>query len=383
MPKGKFKNRYNLGYGTIYQRKTKKGKIRWYLDYRDNDNKRIQTLAPLAVTKEEARAALREAVARAFDRKYNTKREKGNVTFQEFAELYIDNYAKVNKRSWKSDRSRIQAHMVPLFGDLPLKEITPLLIEKYRAERLKKTRKTANGTTHIEKSTANREITIMKKMFNIAVDWGYADTNPAQKIKFFSEKDRQKERILKDQEELNLLRACPKYIRPIIEAALNTGMRRGEIFNLKWEQVNLEEMTITVQNTKSGKNRTIPINNRLHQILMEQKKLKGQASSVFPNPDTGRPFVDIKKSFKRACEDAGIKDLRFHDLRHTFASRLVKAGVDLITVRDLLGHFSVQLTQRYTHSSRDQKQQAVDILAQRTVKAHKNREDLLHNGYIN
>jgi len=383
MPKGKNKTRFNLGYGTIYQRKTKKGKIRWYLDYRDSDNNRIQTLAPLAVTKEEARAALREAVARAFDRKYNTKREKGNITFKEFADLYIDNYAKVNKQSWDSDQYRIQSNMLPFFGNLPLKEINPFLIEKYRAERLEKTRKTMNGTTHISKSTVNREITIMKRMFNVAIDWGHAETNPVQKVKLFSEKDTQKERILTDEEELNLLKACPKYIRPIVETALNTGMRRGEIFNLKWEQVDLDEMTITVLYTKSGKNRTIPINSRLHQILLEQEEKSIQSPLVFPNPDTRRPFVDIKKSFKSACDKANIKDLRFHDLRHTFASRLVRAGVDLITVRDLLGHFSVRVTQRYTHSSKDQKQQAVDLLSKTTLKSPQKGENLLHNGYIN
>lgn len=199
-------------------------------------------------------------------------------------------------------------------------------------------------------------------MINLAMDWNFADKNPVVKIKLFSEKDTQKERILTE-EELKLLSESPSYLRPILVTALNTGMRRGEIFNLKWDKVDFTKRTITVTNTKSGKNRIIPINDLLLQELILQRKANGKCPFVFPNPDTKRPFTDIKKGFKYACERAGIKDLRFHDLRHTFASRLIQVGVDLITVRDLLGHFSVRVTQRYTHSNQDQKTQAVGLLA--------------------
>jgi integrase len=374
MPKGKNKTRYNFGFGAIYQRKTKSGKIRWYLDYRNVTGKRIQKVAMNAITREEAKVALREEVAKAFDSEFRTKRKREKIKFKEFAELYIENYAKVNKKSWRGDLYRIEANMIPFFGTLELQEIDPLLIEKYRAERLK---------ADVTKSTVNREITIMKKMFNLAIDWSFTELNPVQKIKLFSEKDRQKERLLTEEEEKRLLAACPAYVRPIIETALNTGMRRGEIFNLEWKQVDLKERAIQVVYTKSGRDRIIPINDRMHRVLLNQKQLNGKSLYVFPNSNTGRPFTDIKKSFKCACENTGIKDLRFHDLRHTFASRLVRAGVDLITVRDLLGHFSVRVTQRYTHTGKDQKQRAVDLLNAKSQKRPENQENLLHNCYIN
>jgi len=101
---------------------------------------------------------------------------------------------------------------------------------------------------------------------------------------------------------------------------------------------------------------------------------------VFPNPRTGQPYTEVKKSFKAACKRAGISDLRFHDLRHTFATRLISFGVDLITVRDLLGHFSVRVTQRYTHSNQNQKEDAVQKLNQKTQKGTKNSEALSHIG---
>jgi integrase len=374
MPKGKNKTRYNFGFGAIYQRKTKGGNIRWYLDYRDVTGGRIQKVAKNAITKEEAKVALREEVAKAFDREFRAKRKRDKIKFKEFAELYIENYAKVNKKSWRGDLYRIEANMIPFFGGLELQEIDPLLIEKYRAERLK---------AGVTKSTVNREITIMKKMFNLAIDWSFAEENPVQKVKLFSEKDRQKERIITEEEEARLLAACPNYVRPIIDTALNTGMRRGEIFNLEWKQVDLKEGAIRVVYTKSGRDRIIPINDRMYRVFLEQKQLNGKSTYVFPNADTGRPFTDIKKSFKCACEKSGIKDLRFHDLRHTFASRLVRAGVDLITVRDLLGHFSVRVTQRYTHTGKDQKQRAVDLLSAESRKKPENPENLLPICYIN
>ena len=373
LAKSKTKTRHNFGYGAIYQRKTKKGKIRWYLDYRDRNGKRIQTVVAHALSAKEAQEALKDSVLKEHNRRCGIEKQE-RISFSKFAEVYLENYAKVNKKSWKDDQYRIDAHMNPFFGGLELQEIDPLRIEKFRAVRLK---------TGVSKSTTNREITIMKRMFNLAMDWNFTDRNPVMKIRLFSEKDTEKERILTDEEELRLLSASPIYLKPILVAALNTGMRRGEIFNLKWDQVDFSQRTIKATNTKSGKNRIIPINWLLLQELVLQKRANGKCAYVFPNPDTKKPFIDVKKSFKDACVKAKIKDLRFHDLRHTFASRLVKAGVDLITVRDLLGHFSVRVTQRYTHSSRDQKAHAVDLLTQKTAKKTENGQNLLHNCYIN
>ena len=209
-------------------------------------------------------------------------------------------------------------------------------------------------------------------MFNLAMDWNIAEENPVQKVKLFSEKDAMKERNLTDTEEAELLTQSPDYLKPILVVALNTGMRRGEILSLKWKQVDLNKGYLRVEQTKSGRNRIVPINGYLHQELLKVKDLNGKSEYVFPNPKTGKPFTEVKKSFKSACKRAGIHDLRFHDLRHTFATRLIESGVDLITVRDLLGHFSVRVTQRYTHSSQNQKKEAVKLLVRRVRKVAKN-----------
>jgi len=368
MPAGK-KTRWNFGFGAIYARKTKAHGVRWYLDYRDARGRRVQKVAPLAVSQEEAVIALKETVRCEFDAEYRIKREREKITFEHLADMYINDYAKANKRSWKCDRYRIEASMKPFFGQYELQSVTPLVIERYRAGRLDK---------GISRSSINREITIMKRMFNLAIDWSLTDSNPFVKVKLFSEKDTQKERILEAEEEGRLFMASPSYLKPILRMALHTGMRRGEIFNLRWRQVDLEKREIAVLQTKSGKNRIIPLNEILRVELAGLKNRQDKGEFVFANPKTGLPYTEVKKSFKGACKKAGIEDLRFHDLRHTFATRLIRAGVDIITVKELLGHYSIRMTQRYTHSNQLQKKLAVERLAGNKLEMGSEGPNLLH-----
>jgi len=369
---GKNSKRWNYGFGTVYTRKTKEGKDRWYLDYIVS-GERKRHIVKNAQTRAEAVLVLQEKIAEAFSVAHNSRTKNRRTKFQELADSYINEYAKINKRSWRSDRYRIEAHMKSFFGNMDLEDIDPRSIENYRAERLEM------GVT---KSTVNREITIMKKMFNLAIDWKLTYENPVTKVKLFSEKDTQKERILTEEEELELLAESPDYLKPILVVALTTGMRRGEILNLRWKQVDMKKRQIRVEETKSGKNRTIPINDVLFKELLQIKQSSGKSVFIFPNPKTEKPYSEVKKSFKKACGRAGIEDLRFHDLRHTFATRLIESGVDIITVRDLLGHFSVRVTQRYTHTNQKQMKNAVQLLAQKALNKAKNADNLSHICHI-
>lgn len=109
-------------------------------------------------------------------------------------------------------------------------------------------------------------------------------------------------------------------------------------------------------------------------------RIKGKRIQKLTGIPFRLPYTDLKKSFKKACSSVGITDLRFHDLRHTFATRLLASGVDIVTVRDLLGHFSVRITQRYTHSNQEQKREAVQRLAGKALKQSQNLENLVHIG---
>jgi integrase len=228
------------------------------------------------------------------------------------------------------------------------------------------------------KSTANRYLALLKKMLNLAAEEGYLETNPAAKIRLFPEKDHLKERILTEEEEARLLSASYPVLRTAIIVALNTGMRHGEILGLSWDQIDFKRMTLTVEKTKSGRPRTIPLNPPLLRELERLRSQDGHGPYVFTNPDTGRPLRSLKTSFKAACRRAGILALRFHDLRHTFGSRLVEKGVDIETVRSLLGHSSIAITQRYIHSTDERRRSAVEKLAVTAPENPQNGANLLH-----
>ena len=175
------------------------------------------------------------------------------------------------------------------------------------------------------------------------------------RIRLFSERDNLKERILTSAEERRLLEESAAHLRPVLLVALNTGMRRGEILGLMWRQVDLESRVVRVERSKSGRVRHIPLNDVLVEVFTRLRSERGEAETVFP-------YRNVRTAFEAACRRAGIVGLRFHDLRHTFATRLIKRGVDIITVKELLGHSSVTVTERYTHSFKDQKRSAVDAL---------------------
>ena len=165
------------------------------------------------------------------------------------------------------------------------------------------------------------------------------------------------------------------YLMPMVLVALNTGMRRGELFSLDWQSVNLERamVTVTAGNAKSRKARHIPLNAESHDVLTRWGKQHGRKGLVFPSPEGGR-LTNINKSWDGIVTDAELSDFRFHDLRHDFASKLVMAGVDLNTVRELLGHADIAMTLRYAHLAPDKLADAVARIGlQKPAKAGKRR----------
>jgi len=344
---------FNYGFGHVRLRAYRSGRRCWTIDYRDENGKRIQKALPHVQTREEAAFTLSKKVSEIFDRRHGIERKRGKVGFKVFARSFLDDYMMTARRNFRPDVCRLNK-LCDYFKDVDLRTITPLMVERFRKSKLKDGNK---------RSSCNRYLALMKRMFNVAIHEGYAEENPVQKVKLFSEKDTLKEHILTEREEGRLMEACSETLSPIIVVALNTGMRKAEILNLKWDQVDLKARRIKVEKTKSGKVRFIPVNNALHNVLNRLGSENGQCPYVFFNPETMKPYVDMKKGFKAACRRAGIEGLRFHDLRHTFATRLVAKGADIETIRDLLGHHSITVTQRYTHSSDERKRAAVELLS--------------------
>ena len=286
--------------------------------------------------------------------RFSLAKEKDSPIFKDFVKTYLT-YAEVNKRSYRRDVS-LSRHLNRFFGDKKLNDIKPADIEKYKAVRIA-TKVTRSKNKTVCPSTVNREVALFKHLFNLAVDWGMAKDNPVKKVRFFKESEVSM-RILSREEEEKLIMSSCAHLRPIIITALNTGMRLGEILDLPWNKVDFAEKKITIEHTKTGKYRVIPLNSVLLRTL---QNLPRKSRYVFCTKD-GNKIKAIRTAFLNALRRSGIPYCRFHDLRHTTATRLVMKGIDLPTIKEILGHTVIQTTLRYSHPTPDHKRWAMEVL---------------------
>ncbi|HEX9869131.1 MAG TPA: site-specific integrase, partial [Candidatus Tectomicrobia bacterium] len=277
-------------------------------------------------------------------------------TFAELAQLYLP-WAQVNHRGYASTRSRV-AHLRETFGPMQVGDITPMVIDAYIADR----------AMMRAPATVNREVQILHHLFRKALEWGKALENPVRHQKPLRVNNRRL-RYLSHEEIVGLLSAADDRLRPLVLAALHTGLRRGELFALTWQDVDFKLGVIRVVQTKNGERREIPLTNTLR-VTLQQLPRRLASDYVFPG-QSGHGLVDIRKRFRRALQEVDINGFVFHDLRHTFASHLVMAGVDLITVKEFLGHKDIKMTLRYAHLAPDYKRAAINRLDTSMDTSHK------------
>jgi integrase len=287
------------------------------------------------------------------------KKKEIRIGFRDFAVQYRK-WAEANNRSYKKSKEWIIERLVGYFGEKLLSDITSWHVEKYKSKRkeeiLKRNIEKVAKAKQISLATANRELACLQHMFGRAIEWGKTEKNPVAKVKSFKENNGRLRFLLP--EAINcLIDCCPSFLRPIVITAVCTGLRKGEIVNIKWDDIDFRNRVIYIADTKNGEKREVSMNDLLTETL---KSIKRNDTSPYVFCDKeGKPYYRFEKSFATALEKAGIKDFRFHDLRHTFASNLVMEGVDLATVRELLGHKSIEMTLRYSHLSPDHKSKAV------------------------
>jgi integrase len=203
---------------------------------------------------------------------------------------------------------------------------------------------------------------VLSKVFTLAIDYGVTDTNPCRKVKKFRA-DNKRTRYLLDEEEyrlLSILTGPRAHSRPLMIVAIGTGMRRGDQFNLRWEQIDFQRDVVHVPNSKTGKDYDVPMNEDVRNVLLQLRRESQGSEHVFVNQETGKPYTDLKKAFRMACRLARIENLRWHDLRHTFGTRLGEAGFSEAVIAELMGHSSVSTTRRYTHGTARAKRAAVE-----------------------
>lgn len=321
----------------------------YWLDYRVKGRRYRQKVGLSKTVADKAWAKVQVQIA---EDKFLDIKKTLKIKLRDFSVDFINLHCKVNHSSWeKASLGRVKS-LNRFFGNMYLHEVTVPEIERMKAQRLKE----------VSPATVNRELAGLKCLFNRAKAWGkFYGENPVKEVKFLKETNHLL-RYLDAEEITQLLEVAKKPIKGIIITALNTGMRRGEILNLKWVDIDFHQKIIHLLKTKSGKKREIPINKILSDTLVGIRK-NPRSSYVFCKKN-GEPYKDIRTIFLTALKHAGItKKCRFHDLRHTFASHLVMSGIDLNTVRELLGHADLKTTLIYAHLSRDHKKRAVEVLS--------------------
>lgn len=318
----------------------------WYLDYYAAGRRLREKVGRSKRQAQRALAARRGEIAQG---RFHLAEVKRSPRFEEIGAEYLA-WARANTRA-PARVAGLLKQLAGYFAGRTLREITPWLIERYKQER----RAATVFGRPIRPTTINRELSCLRRLFNLAVQWGKAETNPVRGVKFFPE-DGQCERVLSPEEIQRLLAACSSHSRPLVLLALNTGMRRGEILGLTWERVDLAGGVLTLTHTKNGKVRRVPMNALVRETL---RTLPCSGPYVFGG---AQPYGAIKTAWLAACRRAGLAGVRFHDLRHTAATYMVLGGLDLVTVGEILGHSSVALTRRYTHPTPESKRRAVGVL---------------------
>jgi len=278
-------------------------------------------------------------------------------TFREMMEKYMVKHSARNKtqKSHNRDRSLLD-HLLESFGDLAIVEITPNLISEYKTER---------RNEGVAPQTINNETSLMSHAFNLAIKhWEWIKENPVKKVS--KEKvNNLIERWLTLEEEQQLLASSPRWLKEIITFAINTGLRLSEILDLKWSRVDMSRKTITILEEQKNKGKdTLPLSEGALTVLKERARVRhGETELVFSSRNATRiGSRNLQRAFYSALKKSGIEKLRFHDLRHTFATRLVQAGVDLYTVQKLGRWKNISMVMRYAHHYPESLRSGVEAL---------------------
>ena len=273
--------------------------------------------------------------------------------YRELAEQHLA-HAATYQRSFDSTRRIIEGHILSRFAKLRLDEIKQQDVTAWLAEK--------RQSGYAEASIAKLR-SVLSRSFELARQWELYDGNPVKfvpRVKY----NNARERYLTSEEADRLRLACEcssnSRLAAICGLLLLTGARKSELLQAKWADINLEKRTWTLNMTKNGRGRHVPLSQAAMDIIGQLPRYDG-CPWLLPNPHTLLPFTDIKRSFMQARKLAGLNDVHIHDLRHSYGSTLVNAGVDLYTVGKLLGHVNVASTARYAHLANDTLMAAAEV----------------------
>ena len=336
----------------------------WYFDFCKNGKRYIRLGGPTKQAAKDAMARLQVELLKKPESPDTYAVEAEDPTFTDFAAEYLEMYAKRKKRSWQKDDYIIRK-LNAFFGQRRLSQISLLLIEKYKLQR----------QAAVSMTTVNRDMACIKKILAVAVDWNKLVLRfPLKKIEIAKENN-MRTRVLSLDEETKLLEKAGPRLTPVIILAVNTGLRIGEIRKLRREHINFSTRFITVpaENSKSKKTRQVPMNAVVLDLLRGLAPVSG---FVFRNR-SGEPYKSTQGGWTSVRRKAGIKDLWFHDLRHTFATRFIEKGGNVVVLSKILGHSTISLTyNRYCHPSNDSMLAAVENMVRKPDQDERKHESL-------
>jgi len=343
----------------VFPSGTRSFKLRYSL----RGKRKFATLGSASLlTLEEARDRARQILRRELLGIQGEGAGTGSLTVADFfCNRYLP-FVKSYKRSWGTDESFIRNHILPFLGTYELGALTTKELAHVIEAMRKKTYAAA---------TSNRLLVILRYGYTLALRWNLEGVthNPAKELRSLKV-DNKIERFLTAGDAERLMAAVRKSENPhlqyIVAFLVLTGARRGEALTVQWKDVNFDQGSWRIPRSKSGKVRHVPLSvdalavlQRMRAVQTEQNRV---SEYVFPNPDTGKPFVSLFFSWDTARKQAGLPELRIHDLRHSFASFLVNSGRSLYEVKELLGHADIKTTSRYAHLSRERLAQAVEVV---------------------
>lgn len=300
----------------------------------------------LTIARETEAAIKGDMIRDEFEISRGTKKKV--ITLGEVWQKYLP-WAQEHKKSWLTDLWNYRLHLEPRFGKKTLDAISPIDLERMKTELKKGLNKRGKP---FAPATIKHQLVILRRLYNLARKWNlYSGKNPIESVTM-PRLDNQITEYLADDELRRLLDTLDKWpfkeSAALIKFALFTGLRRGEIFKLSWDDVDFERGIITLKDPKSGKTQNIPVSMEALEIL---RTLEVTSPFVFPGKGGGQR-VEFNGPWVRIRKAAGLPEkFRFHGLRHHFASALVSAGFDLLVVQKLLTHKDAKTTQRYAHLS--------------------------------
>jgi len=315
-----------------------------YIDYRINGERYRITVGR---SKKKALEVQHKIEGDKINQKFHIPVSK-RISFKELAAYWLEKYSEISNSPshYHKNRERLDNHLIPYFGKRDINQITPRMIDEYKQSKLGK----------LSPATINRTLAILRKMFNDAIRWGFMSSTPMKFVKQLKEDENGFDYYSEDETRL-FLKNCSEDFFLIANCAVYTGMRSGELVALEWKDVDFERRIIIVKrsssgSTKSGKVRYIPINSNLLSVLEACEKNR-KCDLVFPDKDGGMRSIDFRTEMKRAAERTGLRKIRMHDLRHTFASNYVIKGGNLVSLQKILGHSTITMTLRYAHLAPD------------------------------